>query len=395
MMNSDRGRQGPGTGGMRILFIPDMEIVRTSERSPMILRLLRERHEVVGLRCPRDPLLYNPARATWPRALLYVVDKALLVLRGLAIARRQRTEVVFCETVHHALAGLLIAKVLGVRCVWDSHGTGTLMSESMGRSPWSIRLIGAFETFIANRVDDLITVCDRDASAYGEMGVPRSKIHMIPTSVRLREIDSSSDPTTEVPSSGEGGLPVLLFFGSFGYAPNLEALRFVNDVLAPHLELEGIRCEIRIAGRDIPRMSFHPSVRAVGFVPDIHACIRAASVCIVPVRRGVGMLTKVIDAMAVGTPVVLSEFAVQGIPEIRHGVHAYVATTDAEFLRHVAQALVDPASSRAMARQARQLVERKYDWDVHAEALDAIVRAFPVSTPGGEYVESRNHHVER
>src|SRR6266704_2937002 len=92
-----------------------------------------------------------------------------------------------------------------------------------------------------------------------------------------------------------------------------------------------------------------------------------------PVKRGVGVLTKVLDAMAVGTPIVMSDFAARGIPEIRHGVHAFVATTDEEFLRYVTQALGDPGTCLAMARRARELVERKFDWETHADRLEAII----------------------
>ncbi len=147
----------------------------------------------------------------------------------------------------------------------------------------------------------------------------------------------------------------------------------MNAVLAPALARAGIRCEIRVAGRDIPAIPFDPLVRPLGFVPDIYASIRAATLCIVPVKRGVGVLTKVLDAMAVGTPIVMSDFAARGIPEIRHGVHAFVATTDEEFLRYVTQALGDPDTCFAMARRARELVERKFDWETHADRLEAII----------------------
>ena len=359
--------------GTAILFIPDTEVGPTSERTPTILRTLREHHEVIGLRGPWDRILYDPGRSKAPRAVLYVVDKGLLVWRGLRLARRNRVGVVVCETVHHAVAGILIARLLGIRCVWDSHGNGKLFYESLEKSRMSIRLIARLERFLGRRVDALITVSPRDAAAYAHMGIEPSKVHFIPVSVHLREIDSIARPEnggTDVLSRGPA---VLLLFGSFGYAPNREALEFVNAILAPALARAGIRCEIRVAGRDIPAIPFEPLVRPLGFVPDIYASIRAATLCIVPVKRGVGVLTKVLDAMAVGTPIVMSDFAARGIPEIRHGVHAFVATTDEEFLRYVTQALGDPGTCLAMARRARELVERKFDWETHADRLEAII----------------------
>ncbi|HYS74081.1 MAG TPA: glycosyltransferase [Thermoplasmata archaeon] len=359
--------------GTAILFIPDTEVGQTSERTPTILRTLREQHRVIGLRGPWDRILYDPRRSKAARAMLYVVDKALLVWRGLRLARGHRVRVILCETVHHAVAGVLIARLLGIRCVWDSHGNGKLFYESLEKSRTSVRLIAWLERFLGRRVDALITVSSRDAAAYAQMGLEPSKVHVIPVSVHVREIDSSAPPEDGETGVHSRGPVVLLLFGSFGYAPNREALDFVNDVLAPALARTGVRCEIQVAGRDIPAVPFDPLVRPLGFVPNIYASIRAATLCIVPVKRGVGVLTKVLDAMTVGTPIVMSDFAARGIPEIRHGVHAFVATTDEEFLRYVTQALGDPDTCLAMARRARELVERKFDWETHADRLEAII----------------------
>ena len=378
--------------GARVLFIPEVDDSGTSERSPMVLRTLRQHHDVVGLPAPWDRIIYDPSRPRAPRGLLYVIDKVLLAWRGARLARRNRLTTVFCETAHHAVAGLLIAKVLGLRCVWDSHGNGKQFYESLGRSPRSVRLIAWFERFLGARVDALITVSTVDAAAYADMGVPPSKIHVIPLSVRLDAIDSDAGAPMPVP---DGGRPTLLFFGSFGYEPNREALGFVNDTLAPGLQGRGIRCEISVAGRDIPDATYHPLVHAIGFVPNIYACIRSARLCIVPVRHGVGVLTKVLDAMAVGTPLVLSEFAASGIPDIRPGVHAYVAATDEDFIRYVGEALADPEAAGAMARRARQLVERKFDWQAYAGLIDALVdpRIGSATTEVGD--ARRDHHTQR
>src|SRR5438093_7163629 len=314
---------------------------------------------------------------------MYGVDKAILTVKGLMRAREHDVGVVFCGTAHHAIPGLVIAKIRGVRCVWESHGNGRLFYESLGRGRLSVFLVTLLERFLGTRVDDLITVSKADAAAYSRMGLPASKIHVRPLSVSVKGIDAAVGPEAIVRAPPDAKPPVLLFFGSFSYEPNREALQFVNDTLAPRLEAAGIRCEIQIAGRDIPTLRFHPLVRPIGFVPDIYSHIRAADVCIVPVRRGVGVLTKVIDTMAVGTPVVLPDFAAQGIPEIRSGVHAYVADSDEQFLRAVEHALSHPEAAREMSRRARDLVEERFDWDRYTGELDAIVRGSGVLAGGG------------
>lgn len=338
----------------------------------MILRMLRERHPVAALPAPWDREIYDPSRPRLPRAVLYGLDKVLLFFRSLLLARRFRANLVFCETVHHALVGMGLARLLGIACVWDSHGNGRLFYESLGKGRWSTRLVTALETFVGRRVDVLVTVSERDAAEYARMGIPRSRIRIVPVCVRLPP-RVAAPPMGSRSAGGGNGHAVLFFFGTFRYAPNREALEFVNERLAPFLSSRGIPCEIRVAGPDVPTLEFHPSVRPLGFVPDLHEALRAATLCVVPVWRGVGTLTKVIDAMAAGTPVVLTEFAARGIPEVSPGVHAYVAPTEEAFLESVAEALAHPEIASAMSRRARLLVEQGYDWKQGARHLTAAL----------------------
>ena len=361
----------------RVLFIPSAENLSSSERASLVYRTLQASHHVVGLPAPWDRILYDTTRAKWPRYLLYLLDKALLGLQGLLLARRHQVEVVFCETAHHALAGLWIARVLGLRCLWDSHGNVKLFSESVGKGRVFSRLAGSIEAFIGKRVDALITVSERDAEAYVGMGIARSKILVIPLSLDLAEIDARSAAVEEPSNAARGDLPVLLFFGSFKYPPNREALEFIDRTLAPSLEREGLQCQINIAGRDIPNSRMHRFLNPLGFVPDIHARILEADLCIVPVWKGVGTLTKVLDIMAMGRPSVLSGFAAEGITDMEDGVHAWVAPSKEEFSQSVSHALESPERSTSVGRRARELIEEHYDWALQIPRLNRIIRGEP------------------
>lgn len=367
----------------RVLFIPEIRSGLTSERSPALHRVLSATHDVFGLPALWDRFLYDTSRAKWPRYLLYAPDKFLLGLKGLALARKHDAEVVWCETAHHALVGLAVARILGIRCIWDSHGNVKLFAESVGKGRVFTRLAASLEAFVGKGVDTVVTVAEQDVEAYAQMGVPRSKIHVIPTSVDLADVDRERSRGNDPRRKGGAGpeLPVLLFFGNFKYEPNLEALKYISATLAPYLERKGIECEIWIAGRDIPDMTLHPTIRALGFVPNIYACIESADLCIVPIWKGQGVqaavLTKVLDVMAVGTPQVLSAFAARGIPGIEQGIHASVADSEDDFLQHVETALSDLDALRNMASRGRQLIETKYDWGAQKPRIDSIIRGEP------------------
>ena len=380
----------------RILFIPEVEWSRTSERTPLLYKMFQETHEVVGLRSPWDRKIYDPSRPRVPRYLLYLVDRVLLTLRGIRLAHARRSEVVFCATAHHAVVGLVIAKVLGIRCVWDSQGNVRLFAESVGKGKFFTLGSVLVERFLGKHVDALITVTERDAQAYVEMRVPASKIHLIPIFVDLATIaelaESGASPSAAAPSAPH--VPVLLFFGSFKYAPNLEALEYIDGILAPYLEKNGMRCDIQIAGRDLPERTYHPYLHKLGFVAPIYGTIRAADLCIVPIWKGVGTLTKVLDAMAAGTVQVLSSFAADLAPGVRDRVHAFVAPTPEAFPPLVLEALKDHEACEAVARNAQGLVAERYDMRRYADRLDLILAGESTSSfDRGRSLESRDHHV--
>lgn len=366
----------------RVLFIPEIENLRTSERAAALYRILQEEYDVIGLPALWDRFLYDTSMAKWPRYLLYPLDKLLLGLKGLFLARRRRVEVAFCETAHHALVGLAVARILGIRCVWDSHGNVKLFAESLGKGWLFSRLAAALETFVGKRVDTLVTVAVQDVEAYVQMGIPRPKIHVVPTCIDLGEVDIGTGREPEASPEAASASPVLLFFGNFGYEPNQEALTFINTTLAPYLEQESISCEIHIAGRDVPPLAFHSSIKVLGFVPDIYAAIRSADLGLVPIWRGQGVagavLTKVLDLMAAGTPTVLSDFAARGTPGIEPGVHALVASSEKAFLQLVREALSDLETCRRMGQQGRLLIENEYDWEAQKPRIDRILRGEPV-----------------
>lgn len=356
----------------RILFIPEPSAGESSERTPMLYRMLKETHDVIGLPSPLDRYAYDTERAKWPRYLLYVADEVLLGLRGVAWARRNRIDVVFCETSHHALVGVFLARLLGIRCIWDSHANVQTYAASVGKGRFFTTLSVALERFLGKIIDALITVTEREAEAYASMGVPRSKIRVVPTFIVLADIDRKTR-TMGGKRVDVRRPPALLFFGSYRYVPNREALAFINKTLAPELERAGVRAEIWIAGRDIPSLTYHPSIRLLGFVPDIHATLREADLCIVPVWSGTGILTKILDAMAVGTPMVLSSFAAEMVPGIQDRVHAFVARSKEEFPSSVAEALRETPARAAIATQSRELLEERYSWESVQAGLNALL----------------------
>jgi len=104
-----------------------------------------------------------------------------------------------------------------------------------------------------------------------------------------------------------------------------------------------------------------PGVRVTGRVADVRPYYAQAKVAVVPFRYGGGTKLKVLEAMALGVPVVATPVGCQGIKAVP-GKHLFVEEDEEKFARRVIGLLQDDKLRERTATQARELVERKYSW---------------------------------
>jgi glycosyltransferase involved in cell wall biosynthesis len=96
-------------------------------------------------------------------------------------------------------------------------------------------------------------------------------------------------------------------------------------------------------------------------VPDVRPLIARSACSIAPLQRGGGTRLKILEAMAIGTPVVATSKGAEGIGAI-NGEHLLIADSPAEFAHAVTRVLAEPALGRRLSENARQLVRTRYDW---------------------------------
>jgi glycosyltransferase involved in cell wall biosynthesis len=108
-------------------------------------------------------------------------------------------------------------------------------------------------------------------------------------------------------------------------------------------------------------------------VADIREHVRDAAAFVVPLLAGGGTRLRVLEAMAMRVPIVSTTVGVQGI-ECVHGQHVLVADAAPDFTQQLIALLDCGELCEHLAVQGRQLVERRYSWQVIGDALDAFYR---------------------
>jgi glycosyltransferase involved in cell wall biosynthesis len=112
-----------------------------------------------------------------------------------------------------------------------------------------------------------------------------------------------------------------------------------------------------------------------GFVEDVFLWLAAADVSVAPLWKGLGILTKVVEALSAGLPTVVTELALPGIPELQDGNNCLVASGKEEFLEQVRRVVRDKELRARLSANGRELIRAKYSCEVvGAQVEELLVR---------------------
>lgn len=158
----------------------------------------------------------------------------------------------------------------------------------------------------------------------------------------------------------------LVYPGSVTYVPNRDAVEFMITRILPlvRAELPDVRFVVTGAVPEDGSAPQAPGVIYTGRVPDVRPAIAGANVCVVPLRSGAGGTRfKVLEAMALGTPVVSTTIGAEGVAW-SDGVNILIADTPESFAAKTIELLKSPEVRSSISAAGRRLIEERYDWNI-------------------------------
>lgn len=168
-------------------------------------------------------------------------------------------------------------------------------------------------------------------------------------------------------SAPDGSGPTLLFTGAMDYFANIDGVLWFASEVFPLVKQVFPTARFMIAGRNPPasvqKLNRNPDVVVTGFVPDMRDCYREADLCVIPLRIARGIQNKVLEAMAMATPVVATSAALAGI-NARDQQHLLVADSPRDFARQVIHLLSSGGIREQIVHEALALVRSQYNWSV-------------------------------
>lgn len=110
-----------------------------------------------------------------------------------------------------------------------------------------------------------------------------------------------------------------------------------------------------------------------GFVPDLRPHLAEAAAVVVPLRLGGGTRLKIVEAMAMGKPIVSTALGAEGIEAVT-GRDILIEDEPAGFADAVGRVLAEPGLAASIGQSARRLAVERYSWDAAARRLEDFYR---------------------
>ncbi len=210
-----------------------------------------------------------------------------------------------------------------------------------------------FEMMVADRVDYLVPISEQDESHFREQGTDTPML-TIPTGLNLDEY-----PLTELPAG-----PTLFFIGALDWLPNQEGVSWFLDHVFDLLVDELPEIRFHVAGRNgsarFLKKLDHPNITCHGEVQDARSFIKSYRVMVAPLLSGSGIRIKILEAMALGRPVVTTTTGIEGIPA-ENLQNVMVEDDPQKFKNLLIKLITDPEECARMVADARKLISREFD----------------------------------
>ena len=257
----------------------------------------------------------------------------------------------------------------------DSEKWAALAAHHRGPRGWVYRReaerLLAFDRAQAARARWSVFVSPAEAAVFREL-VPQAAAHTVAVgnAVDLEALDPSRE--YENPYTPDG--KVLVFAGAMDYAPNVDAVRWFAHEVWPAIRRERADARFVIVGArpgaGVRALGGVPGVQVTGAVPDVRPYLAHAHAAVASLRIARGIQNKVLEALAMGLPVIATPAAMEGLEFAADSPARAFVAADAQGLSVVALRALGAAPAPA---ELRAEVARRYTWDAQFAALDELL----------------------
>lgn len=164
----------------------------------------------------------------------------------------------------------------------------------------------------------------------------------------------------------------FVFIGNMSYPPNISAVKYIATEILPHLP----ESRLLISGADpakelVGLANSNPQLTLTGWVEDIRESYARGAIFLAPMTIGTGQQNKILEAMAIGIPVITTSLCNNAI-HADHSKHLFVANSPDEFISIINEINTDPVLREKVIREAKDFIQQNYSWSKTTSQLEAL-----------------------
>jgi polysaccharide biosynthesis protein PslH len=288
-------------------------------------------------------------------------------------------DVAHIEHLRAALSGLQLA---GIPLLYDSvdcissllerTATGGATAAARWRARIDLDRTKRFEARLLRSFDRILITSPRDRrdllGLAGGQASAADKVVVLPNGVDLdyfQPIENQRMPAT------------LVYVGRMSYHANVTAVLRLTREIMPRVWAQRPDARLQIVGsepsRAVRRLATRDGTRVTitGHVPDIRPYLSQATASVFPLVYAAGIQNKVLESMAMQTPLVATPAACTAL-QIRHNREVLLADDTPAFAAEVVRLLADEALQRRLGSAGRAYVEQHHRWFAIVGQLEKI-----------------------
>jgi len=246
----------------------------------------------------------------------------------------------------------------------------------MNKAPFFLRPLLQFdieklkkrEISFWKKATQVVTVTESEQSVVIKSGVKAKAVY--------NGVDLSSFPFKNLSTAFQTEVKQFLFIGNYKWLQNRDSVRWILQEIWPKIkEKAGEKVTLRIVGRDMPNDIKNwqdPSVIVEeNSKRPTQEIFSESFALLAPIRVGGGSQYKILESMAVGTPVITTKLGLSGL-DVERDTDLLVADDSSSLAEKAIELLHNEKNYNNLAVSGRKQIEEKYDWSKIAKTLDGI-----------------------
>lgn len=299
------------------------------------------------------------------------------------------------ENIRQALAfsspmAQYVCGLPGMRCIADFVDVDSAKWDEYARrrswpASWLYRReasrLRSFEVRVAGAADAIVLVTAEEARLFADLAPKRARrIATIPNGVDSEYFR----PSVAFASPFAADECPIVFTGAMDYWPNIDGVLWFAREILPRIRMHEPRARFHVVGMNpaptVRSLASDSAVTVTGRVADVRPYLHHARVVVAPLRVARGIQNKVLEAMAMAKPIVMTPGTAAAL-SARPGSEIETAAEPEEFSARVLGLMADPARATQLGNAARARVLAEYGWESSLARLDALLASCAPAVP--------------